>query len=157
MYIYIYIYIYDTVRESLSQPLPSTATTCSQSPPITRSQSPEFWSPAPAVPHQHPYILHTLSDTHRPVYGSLPWTVPDCYTLTCVYLPPRLTCKSPATIPGHLALHRILQLTLPLTRAFGLPSPVDKNSYQFVHEPPGFSLSRYSPSLPSPYSLSSLQ
>ncbi len=58
-----------SVRESQSQSPPPTT--------ITRSQSPEFLSPAPATPNQHLHKYHTLSDTHRPVYGSLPWTIPD--------------------------------------------------------------------------------
>ncbi len=57
------------IRDStLSQSPQSPATT------LTRSQSPEYWSPAPAACNQalHIYTLH--SDTHRPVYRSPTWT-----------------------------------------------------------------------------------
>ncbi len=54
----------------------------------TRSLSPVYWSPAPAATNHHSFKYHSISDTHRPVYGSLPWTVTDSLMLlTCMYLP----------------------------------------------------------------------
>ncbi len=66
------------VRDStLSQSPQSPATT------LTRSQSPEYWSPAPAACNQalHIYTLH--SDTHRPVYRSPTWTSLTILTFMC--------------------------------------------------------------------------
>ncbi len=86
------------------------------------------------------YPERYLTATHLPVFTYLL----DLPAISCDYpWTPGSPSDSPANSPAHPSV--------------GLPSPVDKNSSQFVHEPPGFSLPRYSPSLPSPYSLSSLQ
>ncbi len=113
------------VRESRSPP--STA--------ITRSQSPEFWSPAPVVPHQHSYKLHTLSDTHCPVYGSLYGSIPDSlHTYLCLLTSQTLQrfSKGYSRTP---TFPTILQRWSPLSWAPRLHSPVNEKdiSYFTVH------------------------
>ncbi len=78
---------------SLSQPPPSSQ---SPAPTHTRSLSPVYWSPAPAATNHHSFKYHSLSDTHRPVCGSLPWTVTRLLNATNLYV---LTFWSPDVSP----------------------------------------------------------
>ncbi len=52
-----------------------------------RSQSPEYWSPAPAAYNQHSFKYTLHSDTHRPIYRSPTWTSLTLSILTFMCLP----------------------------------------------------------------------
>ncbi len=66
---------------TLSQSPQSPATT------LIRSQSPEYWSPAPAACNQHSFKYTLHSDTHRLVYRSPTWTSLTLSILTFMCLP----------------------------------------------------------------------
>ncbi len=63
---------------------------------LTRSQSPEYWSPAPAVCNQHSFIYTRHSDTHHPVYCSHTWASLTVSILAYMCLPSDLqySCDS---------------------------------------------------------------
>ncbi len=93
----------------------------------------QFWSPAPADPHQHSCKLHTLSDTNRPVYGSLYGSIPDSlHTYLCfaylldspailqrIFQDSHISNYSPALIPT------LLNIRTPLS--------CEREGYQFLH------------------------
>ncbi len=109
-----------TVRESPQSP---------QSPPttLTRSKSPEFWSPPPVSTNQQHYIIGVLPHTHCLVSNI---TCLTYLTLTFVYLPAIISTirSSFSTVP---TLHRYPALSLPWTpwkKAHFWPTPKGKRT-----------------------------
>ncbi len=122
-----WVYVCVCVRESQSHSPPSTA--------ITRSQSPEFWSLVPAVPHQHSYKLHTLSDTHRPVYGSLYGYIPDSLQ---TYLCFASLLDSPAIFQRIFCISNDSPALIPDLLRTRTPLSCEQEGYQFLHRAPAY-------------------
>ncbi len=76
------------IKESQSPTSPQSLQ--SSAPAFTRSQSPDYWSPAPVTAHQVPFITALSPLPLCLVYSLLCLTKPDylpCYLRTCVCLP----------------------------------------------------------------------